>query len=186
MCALSVRETDENPRGNETCNDPFNFEAIGENDDDPVTYQGSIYRTNFNAPGDVDFYKIRAKDGFFNACVPFRDQCFTFAVDFTLPEDAEEGDYYACLILSDADDPCEDDYTICTGEPDVAYNPATKTYTLPISWEGTCGWGDNRNFTIEVRGMSDEINSCAPYQLTMEVSGQNGSIDDDGTCPSEE
>jgi hypothetical protein len=174
---------------NNSCDLSRQLPNVNENDD-PTTYNNmSLYRTDTSTEGDVDYYHFKANDGYFangifgSICTPFiGKQCFSLFLDFTLPAEAEVGDYQVCLkVIDDDDAPCDvvDELVICQDDPSVIFDANTRTYSFGFEWDGTCGASDNRFFSLEVKGINDEINVCSPYTISLSTQGRNDECSDE-------
>lgn len=171
--AYELSTDQEDPRGNDVCGDATRLPDLDENDDPLIYEQQSIYRTDLSRDPDVDQYIVQVVDNAgFCFCI---DQCFQFIFDFTLPDDAVDGDYSICVsdLGGRLDDVCDRTYTVCQDDPDVTYDETTGTYYFTLQWEGKPVLNDDRYFNIEVRGTNPDINSCRPYKMSMANLSQN-------------
>lgn len=159
------------PAGNDLCQDATRLLDVDEDDEPAVYDESTLFRSALSAPGDVDYYFVKAIDGLFNLCVPGTEQCFTFNFQFTLPEGAAPSDYEVCVEVIDGNNPCTPERVVCNNDPDVVFDATSGTYQFEVRWPGRCALTDDKFFTLKVRGTSPSVNSCAPYAFSMSTAG---------------
>ncbi|HUU01811.1 MAG TPA: MopE-related protein [Myxococcota bacterium] len=131
----------------------------------------SLYHGASTDP-DSDWYIIHAEEATHLECIlhPGDWQCnFRWHAVLTVPSDAVHQDYVMCIKTGGT---CGSfDYNFCTDDVDSAavYDAASHSYTMVLTWDGTCGLDDSWDFYVQVRNAAGAANSCQNYYLGFEL-----------------
>ncbi|WP_455903673.1 MopE-related protein [Microbacterium sp.] len=137
---------------NNDCTEVFTLPALDE--DDPGRYTGE-----FTGAGDEDWYRIQMKEGT-RWCTPFTDQChFVLLASLTVPDSTTAGDFEICVYGGET----------CGATPFCSreFDAGTNTYTVDISFTGTCAVDDDRDVLMSVRSLSP-ASLCAAYTIDLD------------------
>ena len=134
---------------NDTLAEQFDLGTI-ESDDPEQSWSATL-----SPSGDIDFYGLRAVDST-SIGMPMTGETFRVTIGLVPPQSAEARNYD--LYLRDT-----------TGSLLAqSTNPGAGEEEIVLTWVGTVGFDDSKDFRVEIRAAGDDA-SATPYLLTVDV-----------------